>query len=146
MKLKRTLTNWLTNRYTLIVRDEENFAEKKTYGFTYSKLIVMGISVFTIMLFLSYYIITGILSNFLDPRLIEADTDRKIIILSAKVDSLAMEVGRKDKYIFNLKTIITGKIPVINTPAKLTKTENKHDSVNIQLTANSKIKLKSDNN
>ena len=146
MKPKKTLTNWLTNRYTLIIRDEENFAEKRTYGFTYTKIIVFGISIFIISMTLSYYIITGVLSNFLDPRLIEADTDRKIIILSAKVDSLAGEVNRKDKYIFNLKNIITGKSPVNTAPAKVTQSELAPTNVNIQLSANSKVKIKSENN
>lgn len=121
MEPKKTLTNWLTNRYLIIIRDEENFAEKKTYGFTYAKLIVMGISIILISLVFSYYIITGFLSTWLDPREKEADSNRKIIILSARVDSLAMEVSRKDNYIHTLKDIISGKNPVNSISSKVVK-------------------------
>jgi hypothetical protein len=104
----KTLTTWLTNRYLLIIRNEENFAEKKTYSFTYAKVIVFSIFLLVILFCFTYYIVTGVLSTWLDPRKNEADANRKIIILSARVDSLAIEVNKKDVYIMSLKTIISG--------------------------------------
>jgi len=109
---KRTLSGWLTNRYLLIIRNEENFAEKRTFSFNYAKLIVFGISLSLFIFILSFYLITGLLATWLDPRVKEADANRKIILLSAKVDSLAVEVGRKDKFIMSLKTVIEGESPV----------------------------------
>ncbi len=145
MEIKKTLANWLTNRYTLIIRDEENFAEKKTYGFTYAKVIVLGISFLLICLTLSYYIITTVLSTWLDPREIEADSNRRIIELSAKMDSLSQEVGRKDKYIYTLKNIIAGKSPVNPVSMKAIKHDVVKQEGKSQVMANTR-QLKSDNN
>lgn len=110
MEHKRTLTSWLTNRYLLIIRNEENFAEKRTFSFNYAKIIVLAISLSLFIFILSYYLITGMLATWLDPRRNEADANRKIILLSAKVDSLAMEVNRKDKFILSLKSVIAGGV------------------------------------
>ena len=106
MAPKRTLTSWLTNRYLLIIRNEENFAEKRSFSFNYAKIIVFAIFLSSIIFILSFYIITGILSTWLDPRENEADANRKIIELSAKVDSLAFELSNKDKFIMSLKDVI----------------------------------------
>ena len=48
------------------------------------------------------------LATWLDPRRNEADANRRIIVLSAKVDSLALELNRKDKFILSLKSVIEG--------------------------------------
>ena len=133
MAPKRTLTSWLTNRYLLIIRNEENFAEKRTFSFNYAKIIVFGIFLSSIIFILSFYLITGILSTWLDPRANEADANRKIIELSAKVDSLAFEVSNKDKFILNLKDIIGQRVKQeeisFTTPKSIKRTIKKNSQL-----------------
>lgn len=109
MKYKKTLYSWLTNRFLLIIRNEENFAEKKTFSFTYAKLIVFAISLLLIFIALSFYVVSTFLSHWYNPKAIEVEANRKIISLSAKVDSLSIEVERKDQYIQAFKRILEGK-------------------------------------
>jgi len=49
-----------------------------------------------------------LLSYLYNPREIELEANKKIMILSAKVDSLALEVNRKDNYINAFKDILNG--------------------------------------
>jgi murein DD-endopeptidase MepM/ murein hydrolase activator NlpD len=108
LKHKKTLSNWLTNRFLLIIRNEENFAEKRTFSFTYAKLIVFSITFLIITFGISFYLINTI--NWLNPKESQIKTDKKLMLLSATVDSLSVEVERKDSFIMNFKRMLVGGI------------------------------------
>ncbi len=108
-KRRKTFSNWLTNRYILIIRNEENFAEKSTFSFNYAKLIVFLITIFTIFTVISLYLVNTVLSQWFDPRHANLEANRKIIELSIAVDSLAMAVETKDAYIENIRAIMDGE-------------------------------------
>lgn len=105
LKIRKTLYSWLTNKYTLIIRSEETFAEKRSLNFTYAKIIVF-VTLYSFSLFtISYYVITGVLSTWLDPREQIIETKQRIVNLSVKVDSLSSEVDKKEQYISDLKKL-----------------------------------------
>lgn len=110
MRAKRTLSDWLSNRYLLILRNEENFAERTTISFTYAKLIVFLVSIFLIVLIISLYLVTTILAAWLDPRHAELEVNRQLIELSLSVDSLAVEVERKEVFINSFKRLANGEV------------------------------------
>lgn len=117
MAPKKTLSNWLSNRYLLIIRNEENFAEKSTFSFTYAKVIVFIFSVFIIFMVISLYLVSTILSQWLDPRHTEMEMNKKLFSLSQKVDSLSEQVDKKELLIRNIQSIVTGEsiIPYVQT-------------------------------
>lgn len=90
----------------LIVRNEENLSEKSTFGFTYAKLILIAFIFFTLLLVLSLYLARTILAQWFDPNYATLEANKKLILLSMKVDSLAYEVERKDAFIDNFKSIL----------------------------------------
>ena len=108
MKQKRTLSQWLTNRFLLIIRSEENFAEKRTFSFNYAKLIVFSLLFFSLVLTFSFYLITTLLARWFDPRQLQIESDKKIIQLSARVDSLLVEQKRKEEYIVDFRRMLNG--------------------------------------
>lgn len=110
MRAKRTFSDWLSNRYLLILRNEENFAERTTFSFTYAKVMVFSVSIFLIMLMISLYLVTSILSAWLDPRHAEVEVNRQLIELSLVVDSLALEVDRKEAFIQSFKRLADGSV------------------------------------
>lgn len=110
MKSKKTLSDWLSSRYLLILRNEENFAERTTISFTYAKLIVFLVSIFFLLLLISLYLVTTILSAWLDPRHAEVEANRQLIELSLSVDSLAEEVSRKETFIQSFKRLANGEV------------------------------------
>lgn len=109
MEQKRTLSNRLTTKYLLIIRNEENFAEKSTYSFTYSKIILVLLLSFFAFFGLSFYLSTSLLEAWFDPRFAELKATKEVMELASRVDSLQLEVKRKDDFISNIKTIISGE-------------------------------------
>lgn len=109
MEQKRTLSNRLTTKYLLIVRNEENFAEKSTYSFTYSKIILVLVLSFFAFFGLSFYLSTSLLEAWFDPRFAELKATKQVMELASRVDSLQHEVSKKDNFIANIKTIMSGE-------------------------------------
>ncbi len=110
MKHRKTLSEWLSNRYLLILRNEENFAERTTFSFTYAKGILFLVVIFLIMLVVSLYLVTTLLAAWLDPRHVEVEANRQLIALTLAVDSLQAEVAQKDNYIHAFQRVATGEV------------------------------------
>ena len=110
MSSKKTLSNWLTNKYLLIIRNEENFAEKTTIRFNYARVFVLMSIIGLSLLGLAVYIVTVLLDQWLDPRHMQMVANRQVLELSMKIDSLEVEVGQKDQYIENIRRILSGEI------------------------------------
>lgn len=108
MKSRRTLSNWLTNRYLLILRNEENFAEKTTISFTYAKLILVTFLVTLVMMVASLYLSSTLMSQWFDPRHELIIMDRHLVDLTDKVDSLENQMRIKDNFIDNIQQVLIG--------------------------------------
>lgn len=106
---KRTLSDRLTTKYLLIIRNEENFAEKTTYSFTYAKIILGLFLVFAVLSGISFLIATTLLEKWFDPRYAELKANKEVIEMSTSLDSLITEVKKKDEFIDNFKMIIEGR-------------------------------------
>lgn len=108
MRPKKTLSNWLTTRYQLIIRSEENFAERTSFGFTYSKVILFSVILFTGLFALSLFMSKTILARWLDPQHEKLLLDQHLTDLEEVVDSLGMEVERKERFIQNFNRVLSG--------------------------------------
>lgn len=108
MAVKRTLSTWLTNRYLLIIRNEENFAEKKTLSFNYARGILVLTAFFLVTLVLAIYLVTFTLEEWLDPRYVQLQTNRKLLNLTERIDSMMIEMERKDQYLQSVRSIFGG--------------------------------------
>ena len=108
MGTKRTLSGWLTNRYLLIIRNEENFAEKRTISFNYARVLLLFMVLFTITFLLSLYLVTTILRQWFDPRYQQSLSNRRLIELSVSVDSLQDELIAQQEYVRNIRLILEG--------------------------------------
>lgn len=108
MKARKTLSSWLINRYLLIIRNEENFAEKSTFSFTYAKVILFAVVFFITMLLISLFLVETLLNQWFDPRYEQMEANRRLNGLIVKVDSLKGEVESKDNFINNFKRVLNG--------------------------------------
>jgi len=112
VRAKNILPNWLTNRYQLVVRNEENLEERVTFGFSYVKLIALSILTFTSLVACSLGLATTILVKWLHPTYyIEQENKNKIIQLSIAVDALEEQTTQQKNLITALQHIIAGKEP-----------------------------------
>ena len=106
--MRKTLSSWLVNRYLLIIRNEENFAEKSTISFTYAKLILLAVTLFLVMIVISLLLVKTILAQWFDPRHAQMEANKQLYELSLKVDSLATEVDLKDQFIASFQRVLSG--------------------------------------
>jgi len=135
LKPKKTLSNWLTTRYQLIIRNEENFAEKTSLGFTYSKVILFSVILFTGLFLLSLFMSKTILAKWFDPKHEQMVLNQQLQQLGYKVDSLAIEVERKDQFIADIQRVLSGDTSNFTDPARVLKGENQALTKPASLTA-----------
>ena len=117
MKPKKTLSSWLTTRYQLIIRNEENFAEKTSMGFTYSKVILFSVILFTGLFVLSLFMSKTILAKWFDPKHEQMVLKEQLFDLMQKVDSLGIEMDQKDRFIANFQRVLSGDTTNLKDPA-----------------------------
>jgi len=104
---RKTLTQRLTNKYLLIVRNEENFADRWQFSFNFARLLV----VLTFIVLLFYSFVTGL--NFLGVYLMGggdtiSEEAKHLISLVAKVDSLEYALEKNDDYIMGYQSMLEG--------------------------------------
>ncbi len=109
MKAKKTFSNWLTERYLLIIRNEENFAEKRFLGFTYAKFFLVSFLLFVVFMLISLFLTETILEQWFDPRHAQMQTNKQLVKLTMELDSLSEEVRRKDQFIALFRGFLTGE-------------------------------------
>ncbi len=126
MKPKKTLSDRLSARYQMVIRNEDNLEEKSSFGFTYAKLLVFSIVVFLLLFTGSLFLAQTLLARWFDPRYAERETTKKLIQLQAKVDSLGLEEENKDQFIRNFKRVLNGDtVRNFVDPVEVLKNQNK---------------------
>ncbi len=108
MKPKRTLSDRLTTKYQLVIRNEENLSEKTTVAFTYAKVLVFSITLFILFFAASLFLSKTLLAKWFDPKHAQLEANKQLYAMALKVDSLALEVDHKDKFILNFQRILSG--------------------------------------
>jgi len=124
MRPKKTLSSWLTTRYQLIIKNEENFAEKTSVGFTYSKIILFSVILFSVVFIISLFLVKTVLEKWFDPKYEQVVLNQQLYGLALKVDSLAEEVERKDRFISNFQRVLSGDTSDFKNPAEILGGEN----------------------
>ncbi|MHB9148131.1 MAG: M23 family metallopeptidase [Candidatus Amoebophilus sp.] len=109
VKRRKTFTNWLITRHQVVIRNEENLAEKTTFSFSYAKLITLGC--FTLILFVSLSLALSrtILGKWLNPAYIEQENNNKLIQLYTALEKLEKRNTQQDKFIKLFQGIIEEK-------------------------------------
>lgn len=108
MKPKKTISERLTTKYQVVVRNEENLAETSSTGFTYAKVLVISVSVFLLLFAFSLFLSKTLLAKWFDPKYAQMEANKKLYELAVKVDSLAVEVNQKDLFIQNFQRVLSG--------------------------------------
>ena len=102
----------LKNKYLLVILNNETFEERIVLKITpllvLSVMLVIGfLMVVSTFLLFSYTPLKEYV-----PGKTTQETQKDLITMSLKVDSLVVLLERRDLYIENLKTILTGDVPV----------------------------------
>jgi murein DD-endopeptidase MepM/ murein hydrolase activator NlpD len=97
--LKKTFTNWLVTRYQVVIRNEDNLAEKTTFSFSYAKLMVVSFFVLVFFISLGLLLSHTILRQWLNPAYIEQENRNKLMHLYRSLESLENKNAQQDKFI-----------------------------------------------
>lgn len=90
-------------------------------GFSYSKVILFSVIIFAIIFSISLILSQTILSKWFDPRYEQMQMNKQLIELDQKVDSLYLEVERKDQFILSFQRVLRGDTSDFVDPAKILK-------------------------
>jgi len=110
-KRRETINDWLTRRHQLIVRNEENFEEKRTITYNNAKALVI---IFFLFIFTFFSAI--LLDRFYFSHWVGTLTDsniykRQLEKMSREVDSLEVVAYQTDSYMKSLQAILQGENP-----------------------------------
>ncbi|MCU0317916.1 MAG: M23 family metallopeptidase [Amoebophilaceae bacterium] len=114
MNLKKTFAGWLAHRYQLVVRNEENFAERATFNFSHAQFISLSVVLLSILVVFSMALTTTILAKWLNPAHAERENREKLVQLALEVDRLEEQTIQQKNFIALLQSIIAGKEPPDN--------------------------------
>ena len=106
-------------------------------AFTYSKVIFFSLIVFTGLFVMSLFMAKTILARWFDPKHEQMVLNQQLLELANKVDSLDLEVDRKDQFITNLQQILSGDTINFKDPAEALRGENQPLTRPTDLQANS---------
>ncbi|PTB93986.1 M23 family peptidase [Marivirga lumbricoides] len=119
MRIRKTMSNWLTTRYQMVVRNEENLAEVSSFNFTYAKVIVISLLLFILLFIAGLFLAQTVLSQWFDPRHQTMEYNRQLLTLTTELDSLKGKLRAQDRFINNFQNILNGDVPsgsVYKTP------------------------------
>lgn len=110
-KNKLTLLQRLRKKYRLIVYTDKTFEERKHFRLSKMDIITFLVSFFLVstILVTTLFVFTP-LKNLI-PKRPDPIIDKKLAHNVYRVDSLAKEIAIRDKYLDNLKRVISGETP-----------------------------------
>src|SRR5690606_6913582 len=74
---------------------------------------------------MSLFLVETVLEKWFDPKYEQMVLNQQLYGLALKVDSLAIEVDRKDRFIANFQRVLSGDTSDYNDPAELLRAESR---------------------
>ncbi len=109
MSVKQKLNDWIETKFLFVIRREEDFSVITSFTITKIKIGLLLMLVLMTSFAASLFLSKTLLARWFDPAYIESENTARIYTLSETVDSLILEVNAKDRYVKNLKQIISGE-------------------------------------
>jgi murein DD-endopeptidase MepM/ murein hydrolase activator NlpD len=117
----------------LVIRNEENFAEKTTLTFNYAKLLVLTTALLIVLFSVSFYLSSTILAKWFHPASKELELNKQLLELSAAVDSLSEQLAYREKFLFSVHKAVEGDKRYLNTDSSTTDQSTAKPSKNVDV-------------
>ncbi len=114
-KKRNRFYDWFTYNYQMIIRNEENFAEKTTITFNYAKVSLLLAFIFTSVFGLGLLFDRLVIGTKSEAE--DAQIEEEVINLSQQIDSLESALDQRHNLILSLKTMINGGEPAYDSLA-----------------------------
>ncbi len=109
MKIKESLFAWLSHRYEVVVRDEENFEEKRTFSYSHTKALVFVVPILVLIFMSGFWLAPRQNSKILQSSQ-ELQMKKQLLSLSNTVDSLLEVTSQYERYYQNFRKAIEGNV------------------------------------
>ncbi|PKQ70634.1 M23 family metallopeptidase [Raineya orbicola] len=109
MKIKESLFAWLSHRYEVVVRDEENFEEKRTFSYSHTKALVLVVPILVLMFILGFWLAPRQSGKILQSSQ-ELQMKKQLLSLTNTVDSLLEVTNQYERYYQNFRKAIEGDV------------------------------------
>jgi hypothetical protein len=110
--MRKTITERLTTKYQIIVRNEENFADKWALNINLAKVLVFLAITLLILFTLFFYVIR--LINFIFSGNEQLEERKSLLLMMAKVDSLELKLEANDKLLSGWKVMMDGGMSTVS--------------------------------
>ncbi len=124
---------WITKKYQLIIRNEENFKDRVTFEFNYARAFSIIFILFTTLALLTFFLGKTILRKWYDPGYAVHKQNQQIVLLATELDSLRNLIQMKDDYENRLNLIISGKDSVLLAQDEVDLTAENTAAANVSL-------------
>ncbi len=101
----------LRNRYRLVIMNDDTYEEVVTFKLSRLSVYIGLCTIFVVLVGLTVALIVFTPLKYYIPGYGSASERREMITLKLKADSLEQQVLYKDKYLDNLKNVLSGNAP-----------------------------------
>lgn len=117
-KKKRTLLSRLKSRFRLVVMNEETFEEKASFRLRpLNVFVTFGLGAILLIILTSFIIAFTGLREYI-PGYADLKTQRRVLYLVQKTDSMEAQLASRDEYIENIRKVIDGTFAKQNPDLK----------------------------
>ena len=128
-KKKRTLLSRLKSRFRLVVMNEETFEEKASFRLRpLNVFVAFGLGAILLVILTSFIIAFTGLREYI-PGYADLKTQRRVLYLVQKTDSMEMELSSRDQYIENIRKVIDGNFTKQNIEIPASGASNNYDTI-----------------
>lgn len=110
MKVKETISSWLTHRYEILVRDEENFEEKRNFSYNHAKALAIVVPILVLMLVLGFWIGSKNSSLPITQKTEEIKLKKDVLMLQSTVDSLIEVTNQYNRFYENFRKAVKADV------------------------------------
>ena len=125
---KKKLINRLKSKYRLVIMNDDTLEEKASFNLRpLNVFVTIGLSIIFLIAITTILIAFTGLREYI-PGYADMKTQWRVYNLVMKMDSLENSIRSRDKFIFNIKNIISGSAEAAPAPKPINK-ENKYDTI-----------------
>lgn len=128
-KNKRTWLRRLKSRFRLVVMNEETFEEKASFRLRpLNVFVAFGLGAILLVILTSFIIAFTGLREYI-PGYPDLKTQRRVLYLVQKTDSMEQEIESRDQYIENIRKVIEGNFTKNNPDLQTSGTVSNYDTI-----------------
>ena len=109
MKTIKKFSNLLRSKFLIVIRKEQDFSVITSFNISTGKTLSIVVLVFILIFGISLFLSKTLLRAWFDPIYKDSENTAMLLQLNETVDSLMLEVLKKDNYVKNIQRIIAGE-------------------------------------